>query len=145
MLLMKMKTDKKNWVYSTLLCTILLVATYGCSTDNPLVAAPIGSIAPLEKLADSYKQIESSYPSNKTSLPPARKREFIDRVFSLSGYDYTLTLLSMGEMQLDAKNKNQKDLAELLLVPTVGLSSSELADIYSTEEVQAFKKLKATF
>ncbi len=145
MLPMQMKSDKRHLLRSVLLCTVLLLAAYGCSTDNPLVAAPIGSIAPLEKLADSYKQIESSYPSNKTSLPPARKREFIDRVFSLSGYDYTLTLLSMGEMQLDAKNKNQKDLAELLLVPTVGLSSRELADIYSIEEVRAFKKLKATF
>jgi len=145
MFYMKIKSYKNKYFFFALLLASLFLATSGCSRDNQLIAAPLGNITALENLADGYNKIESSYPSNKVSLPPSQKREFIGRVFSAAGYDYTLTLLSMSSAQLDAKNKNQKDLAELLLVPTVGLSTSALADIYSDEELEAFLKLKKTF
>jgi hypothetical protein len=129
------------------LCFMLIavVFIFGCSKDNNLVPAPIGNVHTLEDLADSYSKVSELFPMNIQALPPAQKREFVEQVFSTTGYDYSETLLSMGSTKLNAANKTQKDLAELLLLPASNLPAEDIADLYSDEEVKAINHIKATF
>lgn len=114
-----------------------------CSNNNETKPAPLGNLTALENLAVSYTEVSGHFPMNVRSLPPQQKREFLEQVFKKSGYDYTATIITMGNSPLDNSNKNQKDLAELVLLPTVGISNEAVSDIYSDEEMQALNKIQA--
>ena len=143
---MKHLKHPKKVLHYSLLCavSVLLIFVSGCSKNSELPPAPIGNIKTLEKLADSYNIVAEGFPMNIQVLPPQQKHEFVAQVFSKTGYDYRATLLAMASSSLDPQNKNQKDLAELLLLPTVGLVNEDIEDLFSDDEIKAINKIEAS-
>lgn len=121
---------------------MLAVVMAGCSASDSGKAAPIGKLSALEDLADSYTKTSEQLPMNIQVLPASQKREFLEQVFKSAGYDYSATLIAMGQANLDKSNKNQKDLAELVLLPTTALSADALADIYADDELNAINQIR---
>lgn len=139
----------KKRVYSPMLYRILSCGLFalvifisGCSGNQDATPAPLGKLSALENLADSYTQISEQFPMNVGAMPPPQKREFLEHVFKKTGYDYSATIIHMSNSTLDKNNKNQKDLAELVLLPTVGISNDAASDFYSDDEMQAIHKIK---
>ena len=143
---MKHIKQPKKVLHFSLLCAVFVLLAFvsGCSKNSELPPAPIGDIRTLEKLADSYNSVAEGFPMNVQVLPPRQKREFVTQVFSKTGYDYNATLFAMASSSLDPQNKNQKDLAELLLLPTTGLIDEDVEDLYSDDEIKAINKIKAS-
>lgn len=104
--------------------------------------APLGEITALERLADGYQAVTDTLAANPVTLPPDQRRLFIKNVFLQSGYDYTATLTAVANGPLNLADKNQHDLVELLLYPTVGLSDGDITELYSSAEASALIKLK---
>lgn len=129
------------WV-RVLLALLLLTGLSGC--DNKLQkAAPIGDHAILEQLATAYRSVTQQYPVQPASMPPVGKKEFVQRVFATAGYDYLATLKAFAKQGVDVTSQDQRDLAELLSIPHKGLADTELATLYSAEELAAILVIQA--
>lgn len=105
-------------------------------------AAPVGDHAVLEQLAEAYHATVDQFPVAPQGMKPQGKRQFVEQVFKRAGYDYTATLTALAA-QLDATNPDHRDLAELLVLPRVGLADSQLGEIFSPTEQQALHSLEA--
>lgn len=128
---------------------VLLVATHlitacgmGAKTDLP---APHGDLATLEKLADAYRDMANTLTQSPVQQIPSDKRAFVEKVFSKAGYSYNATLLALAADELDPADPRQRDMAELLLFPTIGVNEIDLAKLYPGPELAAVEKLKKRF
>ncbi len=119
---------------------LLLVA---CSKPD-LPAAPLGERPVLQQLADGYELVAEQLPVSPRKLPPAERRKFLETVFREAGFDYNATLTSAAAGALDPANQHHRDLVELLVLPTVGISQDDIAGFYSTEELAAIQAIEMT-
>lgn len=116
----------------------------GCDNGNHK-PAPIGDHAVLEQLAEAYRSVAEGYPVQPSSMRPAGKKEFVERVFSTAGYHHASTLKAMAVQGADVSNQDHRDLAELLMLPHKGLAERELAALYSSEELAAIGSIRVIF
>lgn len=129
--------DHRIW----LLALVLIVA--GCGGDGPTVPAPIGDRAALERLAEHYEEISAQLPVSPPGLQAKGRKEFVERVFEASGYQYAATLHRMAEGGWDTNDQNARDLAQLLMLPHHGMTAEEnIDDVYSPEELESMRKLQ---
>lgn len=122
---------------------LLILALTACSDESLPAAA--GEHAVLEKLAQAYRKIGEGYPMQPQAMAPKGRREFVKLVFRQAGYSYSATLIALANTTENGDNKDQRDLAELLLLPAKGLADKVLAKSYSAEELAAVKRLQDTF
>ena len=120
---------------------VLLTA---CSTaDEPGMPAPIGDKGVLQHLADEYTKLAQNVPVSPMRLPPAKRKEFVIKVFAASGYSYSSTLHQMAAGGWNVNDQNAKDLAELLLMPHTNISPSQgLEGVYSEQEMADVRKVQ---
>lgn len=115
----------------------LLLSMMACGDNSTKVAAPLGDKAVLEKLAKAYRIIEAKQQldGSPLSLPPDKRKKFIEMVFAEGGYNYSATLHTLAENKLNVIDQNIKDMAELLLLPhrATGIA---MEDIYSVQELK---------
>lgn len=127
---------------------LLLLSLAACGDYGAKVAAPLGDKAVLEKLADAYRTVEESQQldGSPLSLPPDKRKKFIELVFAEGGYSYSATLHSLGQSVAQGKlaviDQNIKDLAELLLIPHRAVAT-DLEDIYSAQELQDIRTIES--
>jgi hypothetical protein len=121
---------------------ILVVSFVACGKETAKIAAPIGDLATLEKLADSYREMADRLPANPRGLMPKEKRRFVEQVFEHAGYNYAATLFALANAQLDPFDQQQRDLAELLFLPQLGADPNEIAAIYTSAELQAIDTIQ---
>lgn len=125
---------------------LLLVAALGtvllaACGKSALPAAPLGDYAVLERLAEAYEQTLQEVPTAPRTMRPAGRLMFVEQVFRGAGYDYAATLAALAE-GLDAGNKDQRDLAELVSLPFGGLSDAALGEIFSGERLRHARQLR---
>jgi hypothetical protein len=121
---------------------ILVVSFVACDKETANIAAPIGDLATLEKLADSYRKMADRLPANPRGLMPKDKRRFVEQVFEHAGYNYSATLFALANTQLDPFNQHQSDLAELLFLPQLGAGPNEISAVYTPAELQAIETIQ---
>lgn len=122
------------------LAGLLLLGGCNQGTQTP---APIGDLATLERLADSYQTISAQFDSSPSQLSPEDRKRFVEFVFKDAGYDYGATLDAMAHAQLDPANQNQRDLAELLFFPhAAGSRQVAPEDLYSAEELEDIRHIQ---
>jgi hypothetical protein len=128
-------------MFPRLFSLILLVLLNACGkpAGQP---APVGDHAALEQLAESYRATAQQFPVAVQGMKPQGKRAFVEQVFVHAGYDYSATLAALAA-HIDATNPDHRDLAELLVLPRVGLADEQLGEIFSTTEQQALRSLEA--
>jgi len=119
------------------LCGGLLAA---CG-KSPAPAAPLGEYAALERLAEAYRQTLQEVPTAPRAMRPEGRRLFVEQVFRTAGYDYAATLAALAQ-GLDASDKNQRDLAELVSLPFSGLSDADLGEVLSGDGVAQARQLR---
>jgi hypothetical protein len=128
-------------------CIVPLLLSLAACDYGAKVAAPLGDKAALEKLADAYRAVEESQQvgGSPLSLPPEKRKKFVEMVFAEAGYSYSATLHSLGEGMSQGKLKvvdqNIKDLAELLLIPH--RAAANLENIYSAQELQDVRAIES--
>lgn len=125
--------------------TVSLVVLSGCNSDTQLPPAPLGDKAALEALADAYKNAAKSIPMNPVKMPPASRREFVERVFTEAGYDYSRTLLALAGTQQKDISKHHRDLKQLIFLPRYGIKPEDAKAIYSEVEWRAMQKIEKSF
>lgn len=125
------------------LLLVLCLALVACGQQLPATPAPPGDYAALEKLAAAYRRVGADYPVQPQSMRPAGRKEFVQRVFQSAGYDYSASLLALAGQGLDAANQEQRDLAQLLLLPHRGLDREATRELYSSEELAAIQAIEA--
>ncbi len=131
-----------------LLLSMVFLGMVACGDYGAKVAAPLGDKAALEKLADAYRAVEESQQlgGSPLSLPPEKRKKFIELVFAEGGYSYSATLHSLGQSvtqgKLNVIDQNIKDLAELLLVPHRAVAT-DLESIYSAQELQDIRAIES--
>ncbi len=116
---------------------LVVLSSVGCSTDEAvLTAAPLGDRPALERLAESYTDVSNKRLTvSPMSLFGKERRDFLVRVFSGAGYDYSATLRALA-MNYDKTDKLHKDMVELVLMPHRNLSiSMPAAKIYLPDEL----------
>lgn len=124
-------------------CSVLLfIPACGQQQQKP---AAMAEHAVLEQLAEAYNAVGEQYPMQPQAMPPKGRKEFLQQVFAQAGYDYSATLTALAQASVNKANSNQSDLAELLLLPGRGFSDADLESVFSTDELVAVKKLRATF
>ena len=123
---------------------LLLVAALTACGDERLPAAA-GDHAVLEQLAQAYRKVGEQYPISPHAMSPEGRRKFVDQVFKQAGYSYSASLSAMANGSADSTDQDQRDLVDLLLLPTQGLSDKSLSKSYSTEEQAAVQQLRTTF
>ncbi len=101
----------------------------------------MGDHAALERLADAYRATLQVFPAAPSNLPPAERLRFVRQVFREAGYDYDASLIALAAHG-DVEDADQRDLADLLLLPTRGLSNESLATLYHGEGLQAMQGLR---
>lgn len=139
MLPMQREKFKLWWLMPLMLAS--LVACGG--NQSSMQAAPIGDHAVLEQIATAYRGVSQQYPVQPSSMRPAGKKEFVERVFTQAGYHYSATLKAFAKQGMDVTSQDQRDLAELLFLPVKGLSDADMEDLYSEEELLAIRAIKA--
>lgn len=131
---------------NTAVALALACALMACSSkqDN-LVPAPRGDLATLEKLATAFRSVSETLPQSPVQQIPPDKLKFVRMVFSEAGFDYHATLLAFAADELEPTNQRQRDMAELVLFPTIGVSDVDLAKLYTEAELAAVGRIKETF
>lgn len=99
----------------------------------------------LEQLAAAYRSIGEQYPVQPRAMPPGGRKEFISKVFTQAGYDYSATLLALADTKVLVTNKDHRDFVELLLIPGKGMADADLATIYSADELSVVSRLRKEF
>jgi hypothetical protein len=126
------------------IASLFILGLEACSNETQK-PAPLGEHAVLEQLAKAYDAVGEQYPVRPQSMPPKGRREFVERVFRQAGYSYSATLLAMAQPGADTTNQEQRDLAELLLLPAKGLSDEGLDTLFTDDELLAVKRVKKDF
>lgn len=137
-----MASFKKTGRY--MLAALLAAGVSACEGQAPTAAAPLGDETALQKLATAYHAVEEQehLEMPPASLPPDKRKKFIDRVFAQAGYSYAATLAKMATGNANLAEKHTRDMAELLLMPHRS-SSIALEEVYSTEEVKDIRALES--
>jgi len=136
-----MKKTAYLWIPLLATVSMLLLA---CS-DNALKPAPVGEYTVLEELASAYRATSEQYPMQPQAMPPEGRRDFLTQVFMQAGYSYSATLLALADAEVVMTNQDHRDLVDLLLLPGKGISDTELATIYSADELAVVRRLRADF
>lgn len=126
------------------LLAILALMLVACS-EKVQKTTPVGDYAVLEQLAEAYRSVGQQYPMQPQAMPPKGRREFIERVFQNAGYHYSLSLLAVGKSTTNITNQDHRDLVDLLLLPSNGLSDEDLSSLYNAEEKVAVRHLRKVF
>ncbi len=126
-----------------LLLFLSLLFLSACDNGSPK-PAPIGNHVALEQLADAYRSVAQQYPVQPAAMHPAGKKKFIEAVFTAAGYSFSVTLKAFAKQGIDVANQDHRDLAELLMLPHKGLADTDMATLYSTEELDAIKAIQAS-
>ena len=121
---------------------VLLLLLTACNEQKPIEAAPLGEKQTLEVLADSYRKVSGRYPIAPTSLSPKAKRDFVERVFTDAGYNYSNTLIELSRIDPKITTQNHRDIKQLLLLPQTGLSAEDSKDIYDESELSAIREIE---
>lgn len=112
-----------------------------CQNSNQN-AVPLGDRSALERLAEAYKELSKDLRLAPSSLRPDKKKDFIEKVFNRSGYNYLLTLKAVAK-GFNKQEKLHRDLVELLFYAHErGWRPNKMGDIYSQEEMQLIKKIE---
>lgn len=122
----------------------ILLATSACDHQKPKPAA-LAEHAVLEQLAEAYNSVGERYPMQPQAMPPKGRKEFLDQVFSQAGYSYSASLSALAQSDVEKTNPNQRDLAELLLLPARGLLDADLSPLFTADELSAVRKLRANY
>src|SRR3569833_1308069 len=131
---------KSGWI----IAVALVLSLTACEKDGPATPAPSGDHAALEKLAKNNEAISEQLPVSPPNLQAKGRKEFVDRVFAASGYQYAATLRREAQGGWDAIDHNAKDLAQLLMLPHLGIRAEEgVEDIYTPQELESIRKLQA--
>src|SRR3569623_27380 len=131
---------KSGWI----IAVALVLSLTACEKDGPATPAPIGDHAALEKLAKNYEAISEQLPVSPPNLQAKGRKEFVERVFAASGYQYAATLHRLAQGGWDVNAQNAKDLAQLVMLPHHDLPADQTLDgVYSPEELAAVHKLQA--
>jgi hypothetical protein len=141
-----MRKTLKNLMNSTtyLWLALLLIATLtACGEQKLQIAA--GNHAVLEQLAEAYRKVGEQYPVQPQAMPPEGRKKFVNQVFAQAGYSYSASLIALANVGADGAKPDRRDLAELLLLPTKGLSDKALTKVYSEDELAAVKRLQTIF
>lgn len=129
---------------SWMMVGLLALSLTACAKDGPTTPAPIGDRAALETLAKHYEDISDKQTVTVPNMTAKGRKEFVERVFAESGYQYTATLHKMAQGGWDAQDQNARDLAQLLMLPHHGMRPDEnVEDVYSAEELESMRKLQA--
>ena len=126
-----------------LLLVLALLILSACDNGS-LKSAPIGDHAVLEQLAAAYRNVAQQYPVQPASMRPAGKKKFIEGVFTTAGYSFSATLKAFAKQGVDVTSQDHRDLAELLMLPHKGLADTDMATLYSTEELAAVRSIMAS-
>jgi hypothetical protein len=123
---------------------VALIALFsGCGDKSTaLPPAPPGERVVLEKLAEAYEQISDQGSSSPNTWTPEDKHKFVREVFRKAGYDYSATLIRMGDAFRPA-DPLHRDLVELLFLPHTHIAPEKLSDLYSDEEIAAIERITA--
>ena len=115
-----------------------------CSpADEPGKPVPIGDKAALRHLADEYTELSQDVPFSPRRLPPAKRKDFVVKVFAASGYSYKSTLHEMAAGGWDVNDQNARDLVELLFMPHAAIDPSQgLEGVYSDQEMADVRKIQ---
>jgi len=130
-----------------LLLTLIFSGTLlisGCGNpDNQIskIAVPYGDKQALDQLANAYRSQTSKLATTPNGLRPKAKRRFIELIFQIAGYNYSLTLLQVSQQNIDFNIQLNKDLAELLLLPQMGIKQEDLSSFNSEAEIKAINIL----
>ncbi len=125
-----------------LLAVIALCAALLAACGKPtLPAAPLGDRAVLEQLAETWRQTLQEVPTAPRAMRPKGRLLFVEQVFRGAGYDYAATLAALAG-GLDAGNKDQRDLAELVSLPFSGLSDAALDEVLSGDAIEHARQLR---
>jgi hypothetical protein len=138
----RIKTNERPALW---IMAVSLVVLSGCGSGDRLPSAPLGDRATLETLAEAYKNASKSIPMNPVKMPPESRREFVERVFTEAGYDYSRTLLDLAGTQQKDISTHHRDLKQLLFLPRYGIKPEEAKAIYSEEEWRAMQKIEKLF
>jgi len=125
----------------SLLASLLFLSA--CDNGSPK-PAPIGDHAVLEQLADAYRSVAQQYPVQPASMRPEGKKKFIEGVFTTAGYSFSATLKVFAKQGVDVTSQDQRDLAELMMLPHKGLADTDMAALYYPEELDAIKVIQAS-
>src|SRR3569833_1800275 len=83
---------KSGWI----IAVALVLSLTACEKDGPATPTPIGDHAALEKLAKKNKTNTKQKPKNPPNLQAKGRKEFVERVFAASGYQYAATLFCLA-------------------------------------------------
>ena len=122
----------------------MAMVLFGCGSEAQK-PAPAGDHAVLEQLAEAYRHVSEQFPMQPQAMPPKGRKDFVNRVFAQAGYDYTATLIGLAETGPSLTNQDHRDLADLLLLPSKGLSDEDLGSIYNADEMLAVRQLRSVF
>src|SRR3569833_752865 len=95
---------KSGWI----IAVALVLSLTACEKDGPATPAPIGDHAALEKLAKNYEAISEQLPVSPPYLQSKWRKEFVERVFAASVYQYAATLHRMAQNKKNENNQNAK-------------------------------------
>jgi hypothetical protein len=82
--------------------------------------------------------VSNELPVSPRGMRPEGRRQFLERVFTKAGYDYSASLQALSQ-QMDVTNKDHRDLADLLLMPQAGLADDDLGKVFSSAEIEAVR------
>ncbi len=122
---------------------LALLVLSACDNGSPK-PAPIGDHAVLEQLAEAYRSVAQQYPVQPASMRPAGKKKFIEAVFGAAGYGFSSTLKAFAKQGVDATSQDHRDLAELLMLPHKGLADTDMAALYSADELAAIRSIQSS-
>jgi hypothetical protein len=128
-----------------LLFTFIILLVTGCDKNPRLIPAPLGNKAALEKLSKTYRQQSDILTSTPTSLTPQGRKKFLVQVFKAAGYDYSKSLVMLGDTPKANITQYHRDLKQLLYLPHYDRRLTDLSTIYSKEEIAAISNIDATF
>jgi len=131
----------RSLVFLLVVTPLLLVA---CSSDVQK-PAPQGDHAVLEQLAQAYRTVSERYPVPPQTMRPGARKDFLAKVFARAGYSYSATLIALGQSEARIANQDHRDLVDLLLMPSKGLSDEDLSSIYNADEQVAVWHLRKVF
>lgn len=124
------------------LFVMVLLGLLACDNASQK-GVPIGDHGGLEQLAAAYRKVLQAYPVAPASMPPEDKKEFVERVFTAAGYQYSATLKAFARHGIDGTNQDHRDLVDLLFLPHKGLTDAELPRLYPADELAAVRSLQA--
>jgi hypothetical protein len=108
-------------------------------------AAPLGERTALEQLASAYETVSEQLPVSPSGLTPSGKLKFVQAVFVQAGYDLNATLQALAQTPPEALTAYHRDMMELVLLPSQGLSEPDTAALHGDAQLSSIKRIKALY